>query len=739
VHLGAPGDLIYSTVPGNQYDWKSGTSMAAPHVTGALVLLRAQDRSRDWRALRNLILAGAVAPREYTIPSVTDARLNLFRSMTCTNSGVLARLQPATFERLHRPVGDRVLIRALHIRCASPDGNVTVSVAPSGELVTLRDDGAGDDDVAGDGVYSGAWTALAAGTFTFAFPAPETESFTVEVDEQLEPGFPVSTDARTFDDTYLMVSTGRHGDRQHRCRPRAGDPVVRPAIRTTACMECGRDRRHGVSRLRQWRIGRHVAGRARWHSRHSRSCGALSFPGRPDIARQWHRTFASAPLLLGAIAPTPLLLDLDGDGVDEIIGGPAYRADGSRFRSDVAVPAMPGSGVVHGFAAGDLDADGDIDFASVASAGNQVSLWISDVDGGHEGFPVPLPEAANLVAFAHPVIGDVDGDGAPEVVVQSINYAPVAPAAQVQIFDARGRLERVIRTNSPASGTPSLADLDGDGIPEIVLSTGDHLYAWNGSGEPLPDGRSPHRRAVFSTQHPAVGDVDGDGRVDVVTGGIVGGLDPNRQLLFAFRCDGVPIAGFPKTFDGEFGSAQPVGIADLDLDGRNEIIAGFFAGIGLRESVFVYDLHGPGPYGPIEWQQKLGGPGRTGYYETGKNLANQAVVATQVFGAGRILSGDGGIACHTDCIERYSKGAQVVLTAVAQPDATFQRWRGACAGQGNPCTIAVGHFTQTSADFASPLRVTLAGPGKGTVTSGPRESPARPTARKRSRRAHWSR
>jgi hypothetical protein len=355
----------------------------------------------------------------------------------------------------------------------------------------------------------------------------------------------------------------------------------------------------------------------------------------------------------------------------------------------------------------------------LASAGNQVSLWISDVDGGHEGFPVPLPEAANLVAFAHPVIGDVDGDGAPEVVVQSINYAQVAPAAQVQIFDARGRLERVIRTNSPASGTPSLADLDGDGIPEIVLSTGDHLYAWNGSGEPLPGWPIAAPTGSFSTQHPAVGDVDGDGRVDVVTGGIVGGLDPNRQLLFAFRCDGVPIAGFPKTFDGEFGSAQPVGIADLDLDGRNEIIAGFFAGIGLRESVFVYDLHGPGPYGPIEWQQKLGGPGRTGYYETGKNLANQAVVATQVFGAGRILSGDGGIACHTDCIERYSKGAQVVLTAVAQPDATFQRWRGACAGQGNPCTIAVGHFTQTSADFASPLRVTLAGAGKGTVTSGP--------------------
>ena len=67
VHLGAPGSEILSTTPGNTYSIFSGTSMATPHVTGVAALLAAQDPTRDWRVIKNLILAGGD-----TLPSLVN-------------------------------------------------------------------------------------------------------------------------------------------------------------------------------------------------------------------------------------------------------------------------------------------------------------------------------------------------------------------------------------------------------------------------------------------------------------------------------------------------------------------------------------------------------------------------------------------------------------------------------------------------------------------------------------------
>src|SRR5262249_23630645 len=62
----------------------------------------------------------------------------------------------------------------LNINCENPNGSVSVSVSPGGQTVTLLDDGLGSDQAAGDGIYSGQWTASSPGTFTLTFPGGDT-------------------------------------------------------------------------------------------------------------------------------------------------------------------------------------------------------------------------------------------------------------------------------------------------------------------------------------------------------------------------------------------------------------------------------------------------------------------------------------------------------------------------------------------------------------------------------------
>ena len=94
VHLGAPGTEVLSTLRGESYGLKTGTSMATPHVTGVAALLQAEDPSRDWKAIKNLLLAGGDNLPDLATKSVTGKRLNAYGSLACSNSVVLARLLP---------------------------------------------------------------------------------------------------------------------------------------------------------------------------------------------------------------------------------------------------------------------------------------------------------------------------------------------------------------------------------------------------------------------------------------------------------------------------------------------------------------------------------------------------------------------------------------------------------------------------------------------------------------------
>lgn len=177
VYLGAPGQEILSTTPNNTYSVLSGTSMATPHVTGTAALLAAQNSNHDWRAIKNLILAGGD-----TIPAlaqtITGKRLDAYGSLTCANSTMLKRLQP-TLDSIPGTIGQPITIAALNINCAQPAGTVQVTVTPGNQILTLLDNGTGADQAAGDGIYTGQFTPLAPGNYTLALPNGETAQVTV--------------------------------------------------------------------------------------------------------------------------------------------------------------------------------------------------------------------------------------------------------------------------------------------------------------------------------------------------------------------------------------------------------------------------------------------------------------------------------------------------------------------------------------------------------------------------------
>lgn len=82
VHLGAPGSDIISTIPNNGYKLDNGTSMAAPHVSGAAALLLSLNDQLTTQEIKdNLMNYGDNIPA-LTGKTISGNRLNLYNSLS---------------------------------------------------------------------------------------------------------------------------------------------------------------------------------------------------------------------------------------------------------------------------------------------------------------------------------------------------------------------------------------------------------------------------------------------------------------------------------------------------------------------------------------------------------------------------------------------------------------------------------------------------------------------------------
>jgi subtilisin family serine protease len=159
VHVAAPGVAILSTLPEinywnipGRYGFLSGTSMATPHVSGVVALLEAANASRDWRALRNLVLSGGDVVTGLEGKVFTGRRVNANGSLNCTSGSVLGITRPPASLQ----IGVAVPLQVTSVVCGASSGPLVVTLS-GGEGVFVRDDGIAPDTAAGDGVFHGTW------------------------------------------------------------------------------------------------------------------------------------------------------------------------------------------------------------------------------------------------------------------------------------------------------------------------------------------------------------------------------------------------------------------------------------------------------------------------------------------------------------------------------------------------------------------------------------------------------
>jgi len=223
-------------------------------------------------------------------------------------------------------------------------------------------------------------------------------------------------------------------------------------------------------------------------------------------------------------------------------------------------------------AVGDLDGDGKPDIV-VANGNNSASISVfRNTTAGNTIVFAAEQDFSVVSAPYRVVIGDLDGDGKPDLAITNNG------GTQISLYrntSTPGTISFATRIDLSVGGAPfgvAIGDLDGDGKPELVVGTqgpGAALYAFQNTSTvgSLSFG-NPIGIASGGGGSVTIGDLDGDGKLDIVEGSFGQIMVVQNQ-----SSAGTLVFGGAQSFYNDGSYVPDVVISDLDGDNKPDIAA----------------------------------------------------------------------------------------------------------------------------------------------------------------------